>query len=255
MNPLPLLPDLGPVPSLALAAGVLVLAYAIFALTGFGSALVASAPLATVMPVARIIPLLALLDCLGSARRGWRQRRVVDGPALRQLVPAMLLGQWLGVGLLTRLPAGPMAVLLGGFVCAYGLHALLPGRRRPPGQTGRFAGLAHGLAGGILGGLFGSGGFLYASHLERRLPSRDAFRATQAVLIALSTAWRLLLCAAAGLIDGRLLGTALLLLPAALLGGRIGQQVDLHLAREQLSRLLHLLLIASGLLLVLRHLA
>lgn len=256
MNPLSLLPDLGPAPPLALAAAVLVLAYAIFALTGFGSALVAGAPLAAVLPVSRIIPLLALLDCLGSTHRGWRLRRAVDGRALRQLIPAMLLGQLLGVGLLARLPAGPMALLLGGFVAAYGLQALHTGRRpRPPGRARPWAASLHGLAGGLLGGLFGSGGFLYASHLERRLDSRDAFRATQAVLIALSTGWRLLLCAAAGLIDLPLLATALLLLPAALLGNRLGRQLDLRLSRERLSRLLHLLLVASGLALVLRHLA
>ena len=65
------LADQLPAPSaLAFAALTLVAAYTIFALVGFGSAMVASGPLAAVMPVPRIIPLLALLDCAGAAGRG-----------------------------------------------------------------------------------------------------------------------------------------------------------------------------------------
>ncbi len=56
----------------ALGLGAVVVAYTVFTLVGFGSALVASAPLAQVMPVAQVIPLLALLDCGGATLRAWR---------------------------------------------------------------------------------------------------------------------------------------------------------------------------------------
>lgn len=247
-----------------LLAGIaLVLAYTVFSLVGFGSALVASAPLAWVMPVARVIPLLALLDCTGSLTRGWRARRFVAKPELLRMLPGMLLGQLLGVFVLVELPAAWMALLLGGFVLCQGARGLWEARGAtvPPPRELATAGPAaairdflRGLLGGVLGGLFGNGGFVYASYLQRRLDSREAFRATQAVLIALSTGWRVALCAAAGLVDGPLLATAVLLLPALLAGTYLGHHIDLRLSRGQLFLLLNLLLLASGAALVARYL-
>ena len=48
--------------ALLLAMFAVIGAYAVFTLVGFGSALLASSPLALLMPVARVIPLLALLE-------------------------------------------------------------------------------------------------------------------------------------------------------------------------------------------------
>lgn len=235
---------------LALAIAAVVLAYTVFTLVGFGSALMASGPLALLMPVARVIPLLALMDFAGSAMRGWRARHDVAWGEFRQLVPGMLSGQLLGVLVLARLPTAVMAVALGLFVMVQGIRGFV-------GQgaaVGRAAGhpVAYGLFGGILGGLFGSGGFVYAAYLERRLESRAAFRATQGLLIALSTAWRIVLCIAAGLVDIPLLLTTLVFVPAMMLGVFLGRHIDLRLSREQLFRLLNALLVASGLGLLLR---
>lgn len=241
-------------------------AYAVFTLVGFGSALLASGPLAQAMPVARVIPTLALLDCAGSVLRAWHARQAVAWTELRWLLPGMLVGQGLGVWGLSRLPAAWMAVGLGLFVAGQGLKGLaglwaVPTAGRPAAAdadraadmgVGR-AGLAKGLLGGVLGGLFGSGGFVYAAHLERRLADRTAFRATQAVLIGLSTAWRLLLCAWAGLLDGAVLMAAATLLPAMAVGVWAGHRIDLRISRAQLFGLLNALLVASGLALVLRH--
>jgi len=237
--------------ALLLAMLAVIGAYAVFTLVGFGSALLASSPLALLMPVARVIPLLALLDFAGSATRGWRARQDLAWAELRQLVPGMLLGQLLGVLVLARLPPAPMAVGLGLFVAVQGLRSLVA-RSDTPAAKG-FPPLAYGLFGGVLGGLFGSGGFVYAACLERRLADRQRFRATQAALIALSTGWRIVLCLAVGLFDLRLLLTAAAFVPAMLLGIRLGRHIDLRISRAQLFRLLNLLLVLSGLSLVVRY--
>jgi len=225
-------------------------AYTVFSLVGFGSALVASGPLALVMPVSRVIPLLALLDFAGSSRRGWRARRELAWPELRQLLPGMLLGQGLGVLVLARLPTALMALALGLFVMVQGGRGLLTKAAARPAEA-RHA-LRYGLFGGVLGGLFGSGGFVYASYLERRLASREGFRATQAVLIALSTGWRIILCASLGLLDLRLLVTSIAFVPAMLFGAYLGHHIDLRMSREALFRLLNGLLVLSGLSLLVR---
>lgn len=235
--------------TLAAAFAILVVAYAIFALLGFGSALIASTPLAWVMPVSRIVPLLALLDAAGSLQRGYQARHLIDRKSLERLVPGMLGGQLVGVSLLAHLPLGILAMLLGLFVAAYGVRELRgrSGSATPPGQG---AAWLYGGFGGVLGGLFGSGGFVYATYLQAHLSEREAYRATQAVMIALSTGWRIALCVASGLIDGRLLLTALALLPAAYLGMTLGRHVDRRLSGPGFARLLHLFLIASGLALI-----
>ena len=235
-----------------MVAGALVIAYTIFYLVGFGSALIASAPLAGIIPVAKVVPLLALLDCVSSVTRGWKARQFIAAHELKRLVPGMLVGQSLGVVLLSRLPAAWMAILLGCFVSCYGVRGLIG--RGPSVVPLHFGAIPHGLLGGFLGGLFGSGGFMYASYLERRLEDRNAYRATQAVLIALSTAWRVGLCFAIGLIDRRLLITALVLLPVVLIGGGLGKRIDLRLSREKITLVLNILLTVSGIALTLRFL-
>lgn len=229
------------------------LAYTLFFLLGFGSALLASMPLASVMPVASVIPLLVMLDCSGSIARAWRNRQVVDRPALRSLLPFMVVGQFAGVCLLSFLPSPLMAVLLSLFVASYGVCGLFPQQNSWFQPEFANSGAFHGLVGGILGGAFGSGGFVYAGFLQRHLECREAFRATQAVLIGLSTAWRLLLCSLAGLINFELLLLALLLVPAVFFGAVLGSRIDLRLSRSRLQFLLNSLLIASGSGLIIRH--
>ena len=237
---------------LLLAMVSVIAAYALFTLVGFGSALLASGPLALVMPVAKVVPMLAMLDFAGSSLRGLKARQDVSWPAFRQLFPGMLLGQLIGVAFLARLPAGVMAIVLGLFVVSQGLRGFA--RKTAPSKAIRYPGFAYGIFGGILGGLFGSGGFVYASYLERRLESRSAFRATQAVLIALSTGWRIILCLSVGLLDIKLLVTALVFVPAMVLGIQLGHRIDLRMSRDQLFKLLNGLLTGSGLSLIARFL-
>jgi len=238
---------------LALAMGAVVAAYAVFTLVGFGSALMASAPLALVMPVAKVVPMLAILDFGGSSLRGWRARKEVAWKEFRQLFPGMLLGQLLGVLVLSRVPATMMAVVLGLFVVFQGIRGF--SKKTAATDVGDSPAMAYGVFGGVLGGLFGSGGFVYASYLERRLENRAAFRATQAVLIALSTGWRLVLCLSVGLLDLKLVVVTLIFAPAMALGVYLGQHIDLRISREQLFLFLNGLLVASGLSLIARFLA
>ena len=56
--------------TLAIAVPTLAIAYVIFGITGFGTALIAAPVLAQVMPVAFIVPMLALLDCTAAIING-----------------------------------------------------------------------------------------------------------------------------------------------------------------------------------------
>lgn len=231
-----------------------VFGYALFSLFGFGSAVLASPGLLTVMPMARIVPLLAVLDAGSSGIRAWRSRRWVDVSALRVLLPCMALGQIVGVGLLRVLPVRETALLFGCFIALLGLSSFLPRRGAQGGVAGAWSSIGHGLAGGVFGGMFGSGGFLYARHLQRRLPERERYLATQAVMIGLSTAWRVVLCFASGLVDAGLLATAVAVAPAVWLGFRIGGVAQRRISPQRWVGMLNGLLVLAGALLAYRHL-
>lgn len=237
---------------IAVALPAVALAYVIFGIAGFGTALIAAPVLAHAMPVAAIVPMLALLDCAAAIVNGLRiGGDKVARDELARLVPLMVLGSLVGAWLLLMVPPRPMMLALGAFVVVYAIYGLVappPRGPLPPAFVLPFGGI-----GGIASAMFGSGGFIYAMYLSRRLADKDAVRATQSALIGLSTFTRAVIFALAGVYtDGRLALLALLLVPAMLLGTWIGHRVTLRLSREQFLRVLYVVLIGSGAALVLR---
>ena len=229
------------------------LAYAVFAIAAFGTALIAAPVLAQFMPVAKVVPLLSLLDLVASASSLLRLRRSVSRPELMRLLPWLVGGAIAGAWLLLVLPAKAMMIALGAFVALYGVRGLV--RRGEPRLLSHRWAPAFGLAGGVLGGMFGTGGFIYAMYLSRRLDP-EPMRATQSALIALATSIRVTIFAVAGVYsDPVLLLFLALLLPAMALGLYAGGHMRLRLSSEHFLRVLHTLLAASGLALVWRALA
>jgi uncharacterized membrane protein YfcA len=234
------------------AAAAVFAAYAVFAIAAFGTALVAAPVLAQVMPVAKVVPLLSLLDLIAAVASLLRLRGNVSRAELVRLLPAMVIGAIAGAWLLLVLPARAMMLALGAFVTLYGLRGLLH-RGEPRLLSQRWAPV-FGLAGGTLGGMFGTGGFIYAMYLSRRLEA-DAMRATQSALISLSTLIRVSIFAFAGVYsDPGLLLLFALLVPAMVLGLFAGNRMRLRLSRVQFFRVLYALLAASGLALAWRAL-
>jgi uncharacterized membrane protein YfcA len=90
-------------------------------------------------------------------------------------------------------------------------------------------------------------------YLSRRLSDKDAIRATQSTLIGLSTFTRAVIFALAGVYaDWRMLMLVVALAPGMLLGTWAGHHITLRLSREQFLRILHVVVIGSGLTLVMR---
>ena len=237
--------------TLAIALPAVAIAYVIFGIAGFGTALIAAPVLAHSMPVAAIVPLLALLDCAAAVINGVRLSDKIAKDELTWLVPLMVLGSLVGAYLLFVIPPRPMLFALGAFVVLYGGRGLLvhpPTTHLARAWVGLF-----GSIGGVFSAMFGSGGFIYAMYLSRRLSDKDAIRATQSTLIGLSTFTRAVIFALAGVYaDWRMLMLAVLLAPGMLLGTWAGHHITLRLSREQFLRILYVVLIGSGLTLLVR---
>ncbi|MFJ7316485.1 sulfite exporter TauE/SafE family protein [Pseudomonas sp. NPDC098747] len=229
----------------------IVLAYIVFGIAGFGTALVAGPILILFMPLSKIVPLLVLLDFVAAFGNLLPSRRDVAKPELLRLLPCMAVGCTLGVIFLLNLKSDLLLLLMGLFITAYAVYSLWV-KARPTQLSAAWA-VPMGTVGGLFGALFGSGGFLYAIYLNSRLP-KEAARATQSALISCSTVVRLSLFAIAGVYaELPLLMLALCLVPAMALGLWVGRRVTLRLSREAFVRLVTWLVLASGIALIVRY--
>lgn len=230
----------------------LALAYIVFAIAGFGTALVAAPVLAQSLPLAQIVPLLALLDFCAAVGNLARDGRQAERAELGRLLPCMLLGSGIGAALLLRGEAHALLLLLGLFAVAYALYGL--SGYKPARRFGRAAAVPFGLAGGVCSALFGSGGFLYAIYLGGRLEQPQQIRVTQSAVIGASTLIRLIMFVLAGVYaEPGLLPLAALLASAMLSGLAIGRRITLTLPRAQFIRLVNGAVLLAGIFLLRRY--
>lgn len=228
------------------------LAYVVFGMTGFGTALVASPLLAQFIPVSHIVPLLALLDFCAATTNVVRDGRKAERGELKRLVPLMVAGSGIGAVILLVTKPDLLLLLLGIFVIGYAAYSL--SGYRPMTQLSSWSSVPFGLVGGIFSALFGSGGFIYAIYLQGRLENKEHIRITQTTLIGLSTLTRLVMFLAAGVYANRsLLLLAVLLVPGMLAGVWIGRRITLRLSREQFVKLVNSVILVSGVFLLVRY--
>jgi uncharacterized membrane protein YfcA len=226
--PLPL-----PLPALFLAPLVVVVAYVVLAIGGFGSALMSIPLLALMLPVKLVVPLVLVVDFIATATSGMRFRRDVA------------LGLIAGVTLLVRLPQQWVLLALGLFIFGYAIYSLAYHERT--GTCSRWWSIPTGLSGGVISGLFGMGGPMYVVYLARRIAEPARLRATLATIFSLNAAARLTLFLFSGLLlQLEVWIAALYLLPFMVLGLMIGHRIHLRLDRMQIARLVSLLLLGTG---------
>ena len=101
---------------------------------------------------------------------------------------------------------------------------------------------------------FGVGGPIYVMYLTARGSTPEHIRATVPVIFIFTTIARILIFAVAGLFTLRVLYTAAALLPLMVLGMWLGHRLHLNLTREQIVRIMGIMLVASGGSLVVRAL-
>lgn len=241
--------------SLETGAGILaviLLAYFMFGVSGFGSSLIAVPLLSHFLPLQSAVMLALVLDLISAIGLSRKERRHVRWDELKSLVPFGFLGIIAGAAMLSRVPSKPLILALGIFVTLVGIRYLLlePGK----GSISRRWAVLAGLSGGTASALFGTGGPSYMSYLVHRLDSRAELRATFSGLLALDGALRMTVFIASGLFFISLDLTMLALaLPAMVLGLYLGHRAHSALSNQQMKRLTAVLLLGSGLSLLLRN--
>jgi uncharacterized membrane protein YfcA len=242
------------VPSLTLetaaySALILLLAYWVRGMAGFGSGLIAVPLLTLVWPVTVVVPLVVALDYLGSASQGVKNVEEVAWREQLWLIPFMVVGVLVGLWVLAAMSTAILARILGGFVIVYAIYQMLP---LPELRGSRAAASYCGVLGGLVGTLFGTGGPFYVIYLNLRGLERLAFRATFAMNFLIDGGVRLAAFAAAGLFGRQTLGYLLAALPIAGAGLYVGGRIQTGLSQRTFQIVIRVLLLTSGLALLLK---
>jgi hypothetical protein len=230
---------------------ILMSAYFIRGITGFGSALISVPLLALSQPLQFAIPLVLALDFTASLVLGSTNSKKANWSEIKILLPAGMIGACIGAFALLRLPTQPVLVALGAFTMFFGFRNIFG--LQPAGRLSRSWAIPAGLAGGGAGALFGAGSPPYIIYLTRRLIDRGEVRATFSWLIAIDGGFRLGLFLMAGLLlEPKLqLAYTMGLVPMAL-GLYMGNKVHTDLTSEGMLRVVGTLLVLSGLMLFLK---
>jgi uncharacterized membrane protein YfcA len=228
------------------AIGVLLLAYFIRGISGFGSGLVAVPLLALVFPLPLVVPFILLLDFTASLTLGGLNFRVVRWDEVKPLVPFGVAGVVLGTTLLVNLPKTPLLVGLGVFVLAFAVRSLFNLHGNKP--VSRWWALPASLTGGTVGALFGTGGPPYVIYLAHRLREKGQLRATLSGVFFLEGLFRIGSFTTAGLLlNADIWKNYVMALPIALLALYGGSHVHTGLSQPHVTRLIGALLLASSL--------
>lgn len=233
---------------------VIVLAYTVFGLSGFGSTVIAVPLLAHFVPVSYMVPTMVVLDMVSAAIIGTSNREHVSREELKRILPFMFLGFVVGLTLLVGVPDRYLRVALGLFAACVGLHGIV--NPRIGSRISRLWVVPAGLVGGAVATVFGAGGPIYSTYLNGRLGDKHQVRATITTLISISAFSRAILYAISGLLlHMTILVGGLLLAPFAWIGVRIGSRIHTGLTGEQLRRAVGCLLVLIGASLLARSLS
>ena len=237
-------------PDIYLAAFfILLFAYLIRGITGFGSGLIAIPLLAHFLPLTFVVPLMLVLDFVASIVLSRHMHLQVRWDEIRFLLPTTIVGILIGSFMLVNLPREPLLVGLGLFVIFFGLRYLFNVHSEKP--ISRWWSVPTGLGGGLIGAMFGTGGPPYVVYLSHRLHDKTQLRGTLSGLFMLDGALRVITFLFFGLLlQDDMFISLLMALPLMGLGLYLGNKVHLGIThRQQLAIIGGLLLLSGGALL------
>jgi uncharacterized membrane protein YfcA len=227
------------------AAVILLGAYFIRGITGFGSGLIAIPLLAHFLPLSFVVPMLLVLDLVASIALTRHTRLQVHWDEIGRLLPTSLAGILVGSVLLVNLPREPLLIGLASFVIFFGLRYLFNVHGEQP--VSRWWALPTGLGGGLIGALFGTGGPPYVVYLSHRLHDKTRLRGTLSGLFMIEGALRLVTFLVMGLFaQAQMLAAIVLSLPLLAAGLLLGHRVHTGITRRQQLAIIGALLIVSG---------
>lgn len=240
--------------TVALTGAVVFVAYIVRGMSGFGTSLVAIPLLVFIMPLHAAVPMMTLIGLSVTVILGIRDRDHVRWEEMRHLLPPTLVGVFAGIYLFAVLDARFMQRLLGGFIVAYAAYMVASQFLRSDARPcSRRWGWPAAFGSAFVDSMFGGGGGpLVVIYMHRRGYAPVTFRATLAVLWLVEMVVRVIGYSVGGYYSPAVLLTAAALLPVMWLGNRTGEAISQRMSQRAFSRLIAVVLCASGISLLLK---
>lgn len=239
---------------IVLTALIVFAAFVVRGMSGFGSSLVAIPLLVFVVPIHVAVPLMGLLVFVLFCFLLVRDRRDVMWREVWLLLGPTLAGVAAGIFLFAALDNTLLLKFLGGVTISYAVYALAVHYfGLPVLQCSERWAIVAGFGGSFIDTLFGGGGgTVIVIYMHMRRIGKVQFRATAAMLWFFEMTARVFGYAVAGYYTPDLLKLVALLLPVMWLGTWCGEHIHSRISQATFSKLLAVLLMASGITLVLK---
>lgn len=233
-------------------AGVVLAAYVVLGITGFGSALVTVPLLAWNWPLPEVVLLAILLDVPASILHGGLNFRQVRWRALCEMLPGVAVGSIAGLWLMGQLDKRWPLFILGLYIAWVGMRAL---RRAAhvPAEHSRWAYQAGSGLVGVVEVMFATAGPVVLALLQGRLQEVSHIRATVPVVMVVAGSVAIAVLAGSSQWDpAHTLQRWSVAFPVAALGVLLGNRLARHIPVAALRRSIAVFLLVSGLALT-RH--
>ena len=223
-----------------------VCAYLIKGLCGFANTLIFSSILSFQFDNVNISPVELLLGYPSNVILAWRERKAVRLRVCLPLALLVLLGNLPGIFLLKNAGAEWVKLLFGLIIMSLGVEMLIRERTAVKGrQVSKGALAIIGILSGLLCGLYGIGALL-AAYMSRVTENSSSFKGNLCVVFLIENTFRIVMYSVTGLLTAEVLQTAVMLVPAMVIGLFLGVQSSRRLREETVRKAVILLLILSG---------
>ena len=234
-----------------ITAIILILAYVIRGITGFGSGLIAIPLLALFQPLTFVVPFILLLDFTASLVLGGLSLKQVKWREIFWLIPFSLIGVVVGTKLLIEMPAAPMLIALSLFIFVFAIRSLL--KLKDEKNISQKWAIPTALIGGSIAGSFGTGGPPYVIYLTHRIHDKGQLRATLSALFFMEGLLRIISFFVIGLLLSQFIWwTALMALPVMLLSLYAGSRIHVGLTQPQMTQFIGILLLLASITLLVK---
>lgn len=229
---------------LIIAFSIIITAFTVRGITGFGSGLIAIPLLALMFPISVAVPVVAVLDYISSLAHGLKLRSDIRWKLILSLLPFSLIGVLLALYLFNTLDAQLLKKFLGGFIIIYALYTLLTLKLHT--HSSFFWAVPGGTFGGLIGTLFGTGGPFYVIYLQLQGVGKTTFRATIATIFFLDGTTRITAYFFNGFYSIDTLILIAVCLPIMIIGMTIGGHIHTNISHQTIQKGIGVLLLFSG---------
>ena len=240
---------------LSFYAAVLLSAFAVRSVAGFGAGLIAIPMLALILPASTAVAVATVFTTFTSLHQAGRDWRHI---AWRQFVVIFMysiIGIGLGLYCIKKLDEGMLRHCLGAFFILYSLYALrapTAPRLLPRRWHGALAAAVE-IVGGLFSALFGAGaGPIYVVYFDILRLERAVFRATMSAVVVLGGVARVAGYGSYGFYGRSTIVLLAVGLPLVIAGSWLGDRLVFRLSARSFSRLIGGIILLSGVTLLVR---